>query len=133
MIGRSVVRIDLVAVVVCALLPSMIPPVVAGPELSRVSSALGELAAPFVADDAQVDERVRYYARTLTETAFVTQQGEIAYSLPGWSADEAKRPTLGRAGSDRPPSRGHGWTVVEPRRRSRSSPPPRRRGCGIRG
>ena len=40
------------------------------------------LQIPFIANHGQVDERVRFYARTFGGTVFVTKDGEIVYSLP---------------------------------------------------
>ena len=40
------------------------------------------LHMPFIANNGQVDEQVRFYAKTFGGTVFVTKDGEIVYSLP---------------------------------------------------
>ncbi len=42
-----------------------------------------KLQIPFIANNGQVDERVKFYANTFGGTVFVTKDGEIVYSLPG--------------------------------------------------
>ena len=37
---------------------------------------------PFIANNGQVNEQVRFYAKTFGGTVFVTKEGEIVYSLP---------------------------------------------------
>ena len=37
---------------------------------------------PFIANNGQVDEQVRFYAKTFGGTVFVTKDGEIVYALP---------------------------------------------------
>ncbi|HJW86585.1 MAG TPA: hypothetical protein VJ440_08125, partial [Candidatus Brocadiaceae bacterium] len=37
---------------------------------------------PFIANNGQMDEQVRFYAKTFGGTVFVTKEGEIVYSLP---------------------------------------------------
>ena len=37
---------------------------------------------PFIANNGQVDEQVKFYAKTFGGTVFVTKDGEIVYSLP---------------------------------------------------
>ncbi|KKS28067.1 MAG: cell surface glycoprotein (S-layer protein) [Parcubacteria group bacterium GW2011_GWC2_42_11] len=41
---------------------------------------------PFIANNGQVDEQVKFYAKTFGGTVFVTKEGEIVYSLPGNSS-----------------------------------------------
>ncbi|MDR4507969.1 MAG: SBBP repeat-containing protein [Candidatus Brocadiaceae bacterium] len=41
------------------------------------------LRIPFVANEGQSDEQVRFYAKTFGGTVFVTKDGEIVYSLQG--------------------------------------------------
>ena len=48
----------------------------------RGNSKIQRLQAPFIANNGQVDERVRFYAKTFGGTVFVTKDGEIVYSLP---------------------------------------------------
>ncbi|MEK7297131.1 MAG: hypothetical protein AAB069_04445, partial [Planctomycetota bacterium] len=40
------------------------------------------LRMPFIANNGQVNEQVRFYAKTFGGTVFVTKEGEIVYSLP---------------------------------------------------
>ncbi len=40
------------------------------------------LRMPFIANNGQMDEQVRFYAKTFGGTVFVTKEGEIVYSLP---------------------------------------------------
>ena len=37
---------------------------------------------PFIANNGQMDEQVRFYAKTFGGTVFVTKEGEIVYALP---------------------------------------------------
>lgn len=37
---------------------------------------------PFIANSGQIDDKVKFYANTFCGTVFVTQEGEIIYSLP---------------------------------------------------
>lgn len=46
------------------------------------------LQLPFIANAGQVHEKVRYYAHTFGGKVFITQDGEIVYSLPAWSTME---------------------------------------------
>src|SRR3989338_5844280 len=46
-----------------------------------------KLHMPFIANNGQVDEQVRFYAKTFGGTVFVTKNGEIVYSLPNNSSD----------------------------------------------
>ena len=40
------------------------------------------LHVPFITNNGQVDEQVKFYAKTFGGTVFVTKEGEIVYSLP---------------------------------------------------
>ncbi len=55
---------------------------------------LGGLNLPFVTNAGQMDPRVRFYAHTFTGTIYVTNDGELVYSLP-------------------PTDDKQGWTLVE--------------------
>ncbi len=46
-----------------------------------------KLQIPFLANNGQVDEQVKFYANTFGGTVFVTKDGEIVYSLPNNSSD----------------------------------------------
>jgi hypothetical protein len=53
------------------------------PEEQAVMKKLAGISVPFVENRGQVgDDRVRYYARTFGGTLFVTESGEMVYSLP---------------------------------------------------
>ncbi len=53
------------------------------PDKQAVLNKLSGIHVPFVENRGQVgDERVRYYARTFGGTLFVTESGEMVYSLP---------------------------------------------------
>ncbi len=47
-----------------------------------------KLQIPFIANNGQVDERVKFYANTFGGTVFVTNDGEIVYALP--KSDDAE-------------------------------------------
>jgi hypothetical protein len=49
---------------------------------SEVLSKVSKLHIPFIPNQGQMDERVKYYARSFGGTVFVTEAGEIFYSLP---------------------------------------------------
>src|SRR3989338_8916263 len=42
-----------------------------------------KLHMPFIANNGQMDEQVKFYAKTFGGTVFVTKEGEIVYALPG--------------------------------------------------
>jgi len=46
-----------------------------------------KLQMPFIANKGQVDEQVRFYAKTFGGTVFVTKDGEIVYALPNNRSD----------------------------------------------
>ena len=62
----------------------------------EVRQKLDQLQVPFVMNQGQTDKRVKFYARTVDGTAYVTHRGEIIYDLParkgkgasGWSLKE---------------------------------------------
>jgi uncharacterized repeat protein (TIGR01451 family) len=70
-----------------------------------VRSQAGGIRVPFIANLGQLDGRVAYYAPAYDGTFFLTQRGELVYSLPA-------RPVDGPKGGVRAPS-GPGWTVTE--------------------
>src|SRR3989304_10627504 len=59
------------------------------PQLDKAEFAqkTKKLQIPFIANNGQVDDRVRFYAKTFGGTVFVTKEGEIVYSLPNNSSD----------------------------------------------
>ena len=56
------------------------------PLKSEISQKTQKLQMPFIANDGQVDNQVAFYAKTFGGTVFVTKEGEIVYSLPGYSS-----------------------------------------------
>ncbi len=61
-----------------------------------------KLHVPFIANEGQADEQVKYYAKTFAGSVFVTKDGEIVYSL--------RRPagaSLSAAGASQESGRGH--------------------------
>ena len=74
------------------------------------------LQVPFIANEGQTDERVRFYANTFGGTVFVTGDGEIVYSLPKHeeSAKEGRKCRDGDVrhgcrGADGQEGRLYGW------------------------
>ncbi len=59
------------------------------PQLDKAAFAqkTKKLQIPFIANNGQVDERVKFYAKTFGGTVFVTNDGEIVYSLPNNSSE----------------------------------------------
>jgi len=49
---------------------------------SEILSKVSKLHIPFIPNHGQMDKRVKFYAQTFGETVFVTEAGEILYSLP---------------------------------------------------
>jgi len=47
-----------------------------------LGSSIAKLSIPFIQNEGQVDKEVKYYANTFGGTVFVTQKGELVYSLP---------------------------------------------------
>ena len=54
------------------------------PKLNKAEFAqkTRKLQIPFIANNGQMDEQVRFYAKTFGGTVFVTKDGEIVYALP---------------------------------------------------
>ena len=53
------------------------------PSVAQAAQKMQGIRMPFIANQGQVDEQVRFYAKTFGGTVFVTKDGEIVYSLPG--------------------------------------------------
>jgi hypothetical protein len=49
---------------------------------SKTLTKIQKLGIPFILNQGQTDKRVKFYARTFGGTVFVTEKGEIMYSLP---------------------------------------------------
>ncbi len=86
---------------------------------------ISALSVPFVPNAGQWNERAAFAAQTFAGTLFVTQQGELVYSLPGKpitpgadladgnvGADSAARETPSRR-LQRPAERTPGWVLSE--------------------
>ena len=58
------------------------------PTREELISKTRTLQMPFIANNGQVDEQVRFYAKTFGGTVFVTKAGEIVYSLPEGRGEE---------------------------------------------
>jgi len=52
------------------------------PSKADIHAKLQHLSIPFVANQGQTDKKVKFYAATFGGTVFVTETGEIVYSLP---------------------------------------------------
>ncbi|MCF6157721.1 MAG: hypothetical protein E3K32_03920 [wastewater metagenome] len=52
------------------------------PSKTEISGKIQKLQMPFISNEGQVDERVKFYANTFGGKVFVTKDGEIVYSLP---------------------------------------------------
>ena len=53
------------------------------PTLATAQQKLAAMSVPFVPNAGQWDARAAFAAQTFAGTLFVTQQGELVYSLPG--------------------------------------------------
>ncbi|MBI4690097.1 MAG: SBBP repeat-containing protein [Nitrospirae bacterium] len=51
-----------------------------------INAKLKKLGIPFIANNGQVDKEVKYYAKTFGGTMFITEKGEIVYSLPNYKS-----------------------------------------------
>ncbi len=59
-------------------------PTYAGTQLKTqdLKPKIAKLNIPFIVNQGQTDEDVRYYANTFSGTVFVTKDGSVVYSLP---------------------------------------------------
>ena len=57
------------------------------PSQAEVIQKTKTLQVPFIANNGQMDEQVRFYAKTFGGTVFVTKEGEIVYALPNNSSE----------------------------------------------
>lgn len=53
------------------------------PRETNITRNTHRIRIPFIANEGQTNERVKFYAKTFGGTVFVTKQGDIVYSLPG--------------------------------------------------
>jgi hypothetical protein len=79
---------------------------------SEVSIRIQKLSIPFILNQGQVDKRVKFYANTFGGTVFVTEKGEIVYSL---QKTERDRKALKQKGKVlKPDSKTiRGWALKE--------------------
>jgi len=49
---------------------------------SEITPPISKLQIPFVLNEGQFDENVKFYANTFSGTVFITKNGDIVYSLP---------------------------------------------------
>ena len=77
----------------------------AAPSDAEVRARPGALRLPFIANRGQVDGQVAYYVPAYDGTFFVTERGQLVYSLP-------PRPAVAPGGRPQPSSSA-GWTVTE--------------------
>ena len=59
----------------------------AKPSKAEVVQKAQNLRVPFIANEGQVDDQVRYYAKTFSGTVYVTREGEIMYALPKYEKE----------------------------------------------
>ncbi|RCV64734.1 Beta-propeller repeat-containing protein [Methanophagales archaeon] len=70
----------------------LIAPVYAegGGEAILSSASVYSLQIPFIENEGQInDESVKYYAQTFGGTVFITEEGELVYSLPKYEEEKA--------------------------------------------
>lgn len=96
--------IGILAIIACLLLAPTMPALAYHPDAGLASfiesfkgsdGKNGKLAAkmarvrvPFVANEGQVDENVKFYAKTFGGTVFVTKDGKIVYNLPFYEKEK---------------------------------------------
>jgi hypothetical protein len=68
-----------------------------------------KLQMPFIANNGQLDETVKFYAKTFAGSVFVTKDGEIVYSLP--KIEESPSPNPHSTELTTKPHRGSGIMV----------------------
>jgi len=56
---------------------------------AEVVQKTAKLQMPFIANNGQTNERVKFYANTFGGSVFVTKDGEIVYALPGSRTEDA--------------------------------------------
>jgi len=60
-----------------------------------ITSKLGVLQIPFIKNESQIkDKSVKYYANTFAGTIFVTDKGEIVYSLRSKEESRENNPSI---------------------------------------
>src|ERR1700690_1180199 len=58
------------------------------PTKEKGRAKLQNLSIPFLSNQGQTDKQVKFYANTFGGTVFVTDKGEIVYSLPKMKGEE---------------------------------------------
>ncbi len=61
--------------------------VISAEQSSNMRHSFRNMTIPFVKNLGQTDEKVQYYAKTFAGTIFVTDEGDLVYSLPEVSRD----------------------------------------------
>jgi hypothetical protein len=61
------------------------------PQESRVDSQLRKMRLPFIVNEGQIDRQVKYYAKTFSGTVFVTDKGELVYTLGKSRQDDDRK------------------------------------------
>jgi len=74
-------------------------------ENAEVIQNTTKLQIPFISNEGQTDERVKFYANTFGETVFVTKDGEIVYALPNNSSELGVRSLESGSRRQRPEAR----------------------------
>ena len=69
------------------------------PEVKRALKSIASLRIPFVENLGQVDERVRFYAKTFEGTAFVTREGALVYCFAQLGGERPVRSKSPRPGA----------------------------------
>jgi chitodextrinase len=60
------------------------------PAKTDIRARLQRISVPFVANQGQTDKQVKFYAATFGGTVFVTDKGEIVYSLPAAGGERSR-------------------------------------------
>jgi len=79
---------------------------------SEVSTRIQKLSIPFILNQGQMDKRVKFYANTFGGTVFVTENGEMIYSLQ--KAERDRKALKQRGKTVKPNSNAvKGWVLKE--------------------
>src|SRR3990167_684922 len=96
---------------------------------AEVIQKTAKLQMPFIANNGQMDERVKFYANTFGGTVFVTEDGEIVYSLPGSRTEDASSQL--KVGSSECRGELHSPGGISPLKRGTHPLIPSREGIGV--
>jgi beta-propeller repeat-containing protein len=61
---------------------------------AEINQRIAKLHVPFIINQGQTDERVKFYANTFGGTVFVTNEGQIVYSIPKFEEKKAPKEDL---------------------------------------